>query len=363
MIEKDLFYSIFYGLYAFVAFFAIIQSLQIEMKFSNTELKRKARIISGFFIIFFILLIGLRAYDVGADTLSYFRAWNRKTDFEFSTDYLYYLIMVGVKNIGFSYQAFLLIVSVLFFYPIYRVYKKISILYKADFLLSLFAFASFFFFMSTSINVARQGLSLVCLLIAYGVFIQKNKKNLTTILILCFAAISFHLTAIIPIILFGLTYFTQRIPLIYFVIVFVIAMLLSYVNFGIKNFSPYLVDILEGDKRVSYLGTKELDYYQVGFRPQFAAFNTIFLIIFLYINHYIRIKPYNRLLKYYILASSLFFMAFQLNFSDRWGLFSWFVIPLLLIPIYQYNSKLNIKPSFFTLFLIFVFIFFNLLYD
>ena len=142
-----------------------------------------------------------------------------------------------------------------------------------------------------------------------------------------------------------------------------IAMLLSYVNFGIKNFSPYLVDILEGDKRVSYLDDKELSYYQVGFRPQFATFNTIFLIIFLYINHYIRIKPYNRLLKYYILASSLFFMAFQLNFSDRWGLFSWFAIPLLLIPIYQYNSKLNIKPSFFTLFLIFVFIFFNLLYD
>lgn len=363
MIERELFYPIFYGLYAFIAFFAIIQSFQIEMKFSNTELKRKARIISGFFIIFFILLIGLRAYDVGADTLSYFRAWNRKTDFEFSTDYLYYLIMMGVKNIGFSYQAFLFIVSVLFFYPIYRVYKKISTLYQADFLLSLFAFASFFFFMSTSINVARQGLSLVCLLIAYGVFIQINKKNFTTILILCFAAISFHLTAIIPIILFGLTYFTQRIPLIYFVIVFVIAMLLSYVNFGIKNFSPFLVDILEGDKRVSYLDDKELSYYQVGFRPQFAAFNTIFLIIFLYINHNIRIKPYNRLLKYFILSSILFFMAFQLNFSDRWGLFSWFAIPLLILPIYQYNSKLIIKPSFFTLFLIFVFIFFNLLYD
>lgn len=179
---------------------------------------------------------------------------------------------------------------------------------------------------------------------------------------ICFTAVSFHLTAIIPIILFSITHFTQRIPLIYFVIVFMLAVLLSYANFGIKNISPFLLDILEGDKRTSYLEDKDRNY-QIGFRPQFAAFNTIFLLIFLYINHHIRIKPYNRLLKYYILASSLFFMAFQLNFSDRWGLFSWFAVPLLILPIYQYNSKLRIKPSFFTLFLIFVFIFFNLLYD
>lgn len=361
MIERELFYTIFYGLYAFIAFFAVVQSLQIEMKFSTIELKRKAKIISGLFIMGIMSLVGLRAYNVGTDTGNYYRAWNKMVDFEFSTDYLYYFIMIGVKNSGFNYQTFLFVISVLFFYPIYRVYKKISTLYQADFLLSLFAFASFFFFMSTSINVARQGLSLVCLLIAYGVFIQKN-KSFTTILILCFAAISFHMTAVIPIILFGITYFTQRIPLIYFVIIFTIALLLSYANFGIKNLSPFFVDILEGDKRVSYLDDKELSYYQVGFRPQFAAFNTIFLIIFLYINHYIRIKPYNRLLKYYILASSLFFLAFQLNFSDRWGLFSWFAIPLLILPIYKYNNKLIIKPSFFTLFLIFVFIFFNILY-
>ena len=53
-------------------------------------------------------------------------------------------------------------------------------------------------------------------------------------------------------------------------------------------------------------------------------------------------------------------MAFQLPFSDRWGLFSWASIPFLIIPLF-YSSLFERGIKFhFILMLIFIFIGFKL---
>lgn len=360
MIEEELYYGLFLALYFVTAFFVVLQSLQLETNQPKSILQFRGNTFATILIIFLITLVGLRGNYIGADTRSYYEAWKKKNDFILSSDFLIYFIMVGIKQLKLSYQVFLLVVSFLFYYPIYRVYKKLSQLYRVDFFLALFCFFSFFFFMSTSINVLRQGLSLVTLLGAYALYIDRpiNKKK---ILLLCIIAVSFHLTALIPILIFGLTYFTKKVKLIYFVLFFILGLVLSYLNFGVKGISPFLMDILEGDKRTSYLEDKET-HYVIGFKMQFAVFNSLFLMLGLYLNHQLKLWPYNRLLKYYILSSVLFFMAFQIPFSDRWGLFSWFAIPLLLLPIFSYGKKLKISPTIFTFFLIFVFVFFNVLY-
>lgn len=52
-------------------------------------------------------------------------------------------------------------------------------------------------------------------------------------------------------------------------------------------------------------------------------------------------------------------MAFQLPFSDRWGLFSWFIIPFLISPVfYSPFVKGNIKIHF-VIMLVLIYIGFN----
>jgi len=122
-------------------------------------------------------------------------------------------------------------------------------------------------------------------------------------------------------------------------------MFLSYFNFSILNFSSVIESILSGanDKRLSYLDPKDLGY-QIGFRLDFVLFNTIFLMLFLVVRKSLNNNFYDYLLKYYCLSSFLFFMAFQINFSDRFGLFSWFAIAPLLAPAFSksFDKKISI---------------------
>lgn len=107
-------------------------------------------------------------------------------------------------------------------------------------------------------------------------------------------------------------------------------------NYGFLNISPLFLDFLDGNRRLGYLND---DYgYQIGFKPQFVIFNTFFLFLSLYIRNSLKNdfleKKYTQLIYYYIISSIILFMAFQLPFSDRWGLFSWIVIPFLVIPLF-----------------------------
>nr|WP_313062317.1 EpsG family protein [Moraxella sp. CTOTU49097] len=298
-------------------------------------------------VIVLTLITGFRSYDVGTDTGNYyFLLWMQKPELNFSSEFLFQLIALLIQHFDLNYTYFLSLVSIIFFYFIYKALKNYSLLYQANLLMALFAFMSFFFFSSMSTNVIRQGVSLAILLYAFTLLLKKDNK--IKIIIYSVVAVAFHLTSIIPILLVALSYHlsTKSGKLIYFlVLLYFSVILLAFLNIGFLNIAPSLSQLLGSDGRSSYLNGETYDYV-VGFKPQFVVFNTFFLLIALYIRKNLTEielkKQYNVILIYYIIASWLLFLAFQLPFSDRWGLFSWVVIPFLIIPLF-YSPYLKAK--------------------
>jgi hypothetical protein len=334
-------------------------SIHIDVKRYYCLTGKISNIFSILLVVIFIFLVGFRPLEVGADTVSYLHTWNEKMRFfNVSTDLFFYYIMYLTKTVGFSYQYFLLVVSILFFTIIHISYKKISKHNNINLFLFLFSFFSFFFCLSLSTNVIRQGISLVFLLLAYSYYNQINNKKIAFVCL--FLSIGFHMTAIIPISLFLIAYICKKVNLLYFYFLYVAGIIMAYIGYGIKNASPFLLEILANDKRVSYLSDEET-HYVVEFKTQFVIFNSIFLIIFAILNRINKDKKYEYLLKYYVLSSFVFFLAFQIPFSDRLGLFSWFVIPLLFSPVFSLNIKKKLN-TFSVLFMIFIYLFFNALY-
>jgi hypothetical protein len=334
-------------------------SIYIDTKGYNSLVLKISRIFSILLITILIFLIGLRSLDIGADTISYYYHWNKGMRFSDVKSDLCFTLMYSIKAIGLSYQYFLLIVSTLFFATVYRAYQKISNLNNLNLLLLLFSLFSLFFCLSLSTNVIRQGVSLAFLLLCYSYYIQPCSKK--KVLVYFILSIGFHLTTLIPICLYLIIYICKRINLIYYYFIYILGVILAYIGYGINNVPLYIPEIFANDKRMSYLSS-DVSHYEVGFKFQFTIFNSIFLIIFILLRRINKDRKYELLLKYYILASFVFFMTFQIPFSDRWGLFSWFFIPLLLSPvfsIYQRKYKLSVIT---VLFLIFIFVFFNVLY-
>jgi hypothetical protein len=360
MIESEKFFFLYNVIYAFFASVVLLMAIYVDIKGSNKLGVKFSSFFSISLTIILILLVGFRSYTTGTDTINYYNyVWGNIDYFEVKSDLFFYYIMYFTKKLGFSYQYFLLTVSILFFTTIYFTYRKVSKLNNVNLLFVLFSLFSFFFCSSLSINVIRQGLSLVFLMLAYIQYYQANKKK--NALICLILSVGGHLTVLIPIVLFLIVDVCKKIKITYFYYIYALGIVLAYIGYGIKDIAPFLSETLAEDNRTSYLSA-EVEYYQIEFRINFAAFNTIFLLIFVWLNKINKSVKYELLLKYYILASFVFFMAFQIPYSDRWGLFSWIFIPILFSPIFSLNIQRKKLNTISVLFLIFIFVFFNVLY-
>lgn len=334
-------------IYFWTAFYVMLISFSIEIKKDIIVQKVLSRYLTYLLLLCLIFITGFRAYDVGTDTGNYyFLLWVQKPELNFSSEFLFQLIALLLQHFRLNYSYFLFLVSIIFFYLIYKALKNFSSLYQANLLMALFACMSFFFFSSMSINVIRQGVSLAILLYAFTLLLKKDNK--IKIIIYSVVAVALHLTSIIPILLIRLSYYlsTKSGKLLYLlVLLYFSVILLAFFNIGFLNIAPSLSQLLGSDGRSGYLNGETYDYV-VGFKPQFVVFNTFFLLIALYVRKNLTDiklkKQYNVILIYYIMTSWLLFLAFQLPFSDRWGLFSWVVIPFLIIPLF-YSPYLKAK--------------------
>jgi len=218
-----------------------------------------------------------------------------------------------------------------------------------------------FFTKSLSINIIRQGLALAILTYAYSKWFNQNEITIELILLLLVSMIS-HTTSIVPIFIFTfLQWKTKKISINFFLFIYITGIVLSVINIGLLNIAPFLNNIIT-DRRSIYIAKDSDLEYSVGFKPNFILFNTIFLLIFYYrlkkIREVSQYEKYENLLKYFIVTSFLFFMTFQIPYSDRWGLFSWIAIPILATPIFSYRNykKFYIFP--WVIFFILIFSFF-----
>ncbi len=351
MIDNNTFYFLYDLIYFSVAYCSLLFLIFSLSGSKNNFDQARAAVFTEKLVIAFsillILLVGFREFNVGTDTGNYFRTWLYDQDLlEGRSDFAFYYMMAFIRIFSESYQVFLLVIASLFYAINYKSLKNFSRYFETNILFVFFIFLSLFFSLSTSINVVRQGLSLSILFLGLSFFPQKKRS----VIILCLiASVGFHVTSIIPILLFSLIGKFKKVSTKYYIALFLLGIILSYFNFSLLNISPILESILSGanDRRLTYLDPKDIGY-TTGFRLDFVVFNFIFLMLFLRIRKGLTSNYfYDYMLKYYCLSSFVFFMAFQMNFSDRFGLFSWFAIAPLLAP--AFNKDYDKKTSIFIL--------------
>ena len=314
-----------------------------------------------FFALMFayILLFGLRSIDIGTDTGMYHYQYTHFEDITFGTDAPVGLLFKFLNNFSENPQLFLFLMSFLFVLVYFYSLNKFTDFNGSNFFLVGFSLTSLFFFETLGINIIRQGVSIAFFVfaISFRYFSPNDKIKWIFLLIL---SVGFHFTSLIPILMYVLVVRLKKINVKYYYYLYVISALLSGINFSILSFKDYFIGLLFIDERRSSYLIDDFDEYTVGFKPQFVLFNSIFLILFIYFNKIEKNDYYTNLLKYYIFMSAIFFMMFQIPYSDRWGIMSWCVIPLLFAPMFKVDeSKISIKATSSILFLIFVFIFFQ----
>lgn len=362
LIDNAIFFNLYYLIYFCTACLVMVSALSSEIKKDTLIQNSLGKYLVFFPLISLMFLTGFREYNVGTDTYNYYQAlWVRQPELNFNSEFLFDLIALGLRFFELNYTYFLFLIAFIFYIFIYKALKNYTDLYKSNLFITFFSCISFFFFLSSSINIIRQGVSLSILLFAYSLWV--GEKNKIHILLLIFLSLSFHLTSILPIIIFvvsSLIKFKTKNHIL--LIAYFISIILSYMNYGFLDISPLFLEILGEDKRSGYFLDRDTNY-DVGFKSQFVIFNTFFLIIFFYIRSRIMKADlkfkYSNLISYYILSSILMFLAFQLPFSDRWGLFSWYIIPFLISPaFYSPFVKGNIKIHF-VIMLVLIYLGFN----
>lgn len=363
-IDSEKFYhlynSIYYIYFIILLFYIICQDIK-KKRFSNQVNK----FLSLNFILFFAVVVGLRDYSVGTDTQNYLWGWIFGISDKHSNELVFKFLIKILKMYELSYSDFLLLISLLFHILIYKGFSNLTKTFYANLFYCLFCVFSLFFILSMSINVIRQGLSLALLLYAYSLFINRKKSFLVYLVIAYFS----HTTSIIPTIIFFMVYISNRyIQMKWYMVIYIISIIAAYLNLGILNFAPFMGDLLQDNSRIQYLDANN-EIYKIGFKPQFVVFNSIMLLIALFARTKIvytslTVKlylSYDNLIKYYILSSVIFFMVFQIPFSDRWGLFSWIAIPILIIPFFSKEYNLTRLRLIIILFLFWVFTFFQVI--
>ena len=123
-------------------------------------------------------------------------------------------------------------------------------------------------------------------------------------------------------------------------IVFITSTILSLGKVPIYDFliKIPIVNKIFVDK-ISNYSSVDLDSYKIGFRPDFFIFNVFFAIVGFYGYKYYDKKNenlfYKRTYNMYLMLSGVFFLMFNSGYSDRYGIFSWVLIPILVSPFFD----------------------------
>lgn len=354
-------------LYFLAALIAFLWSMAIVEVRNDSYLYRGGQGITIGFILIFICLVGLRAFNVGADTSNYEIHWDQLTGYSsITSDYLFYYLMYYIKVATGDYQYFLFAMSLIFFIPFYLAIRNFSRFLDTSIIFFYFIFVSMFFFSSVTINVMRQGAAISLLFYAYSVYLtQAGNARWIKIILAGYVAYSFHSTSLIPIGIMIGSILAINIKMIYYYLFYVLGILASLAGIGIQLLGDDVIN-LGGRDRTAYIGENEEDLgYEVGFKLRFVVFNTIFLVIFHYLLKLLKEKDpelayyYRYLMIYYIVSSVTFYMFFYVKFSDRVGLYPWFAIPILFSPVFSKNVRLGTTRILGVLFLVAIFFVFQ----
>lgn len=343
-------YNVLYYASAFV-----VLILVVEFYYKKRSAGGIQNILLPILLLIIVFLFGNRGVEVGVDTpnnIKFFKGYTQIDSLSELKDVGLYLVSILASVFSKSTDFFLTLLAFLYIIPIYIGIKNLKMNNQLIFFFVLF---SFFFFKSMGINTQRQGLAFSMFFCGITYFIN-NKKLIAYFLF--GLAFLFHASFIIPIIIF---LFSNKIKKLHFPIaLYILTTVLALTNFKFNNILSEIpiVNILVEDRLSGYFQDK--GNYQIGFRPDFWLFNTIFALIGVFTYRNIEKLNFNKqnylkFLTSYLFLSSYFFLMFNARFSDRSGFLGWIFILFLLYPYIISNKNIGWLNTF-SVFLISVFL-------
>jgi hypothetical protein len=295
------------------------------------------------FVVLITVIVGTRGSNIGTDTSVYYSSFFlpaiesgslKEALTVLETDILF-AVLVWLTSLTENFSFFLFVVSLILNSTLYVFVRKFTDYGKkgSSLLLFLMIFSAFSIF-SLEFNIIRNALSIVYLLLAIYYILSSNYKYGIVFMII---SILSHRSALLPVVLIIIVLLTQKFPLKYFVGLYLLAIGFSAIGYGFHSIG-FLADSSIEDFR--NFRTKMDIAYRVGFRLDFVVYNSFFLFLFLKFSN-LKNKTDIFLIRLYILSSLVFFLYFHIIFSDRVGLYSWILTPLLLYNIIneRYPSK------------------------
>lgn len=326
------FYLILVGLYLFLLLL-LNSNKVISSKFSNSLII----IIS----IFFIVLFGSRSLEIGADTAQYFLYYKDFIQGDLKLLDPGFTILISLSSLLGS-EGYFFMLAAFFMVPLCVVFIRIESKYK------IFVFILFltqFSFLSMGINILRQGVGISFFILASYFYFFKYAK--TKALLLFVFAISLHLSLILYLPMYILA---RRIGLRTGVIILIIAIVISCLPFNLLDTLSSLP--LVGRRMDSYLNSDNSIGYRVGFRLDFLLYNSYYILLGLYLVYkgkgVIKCFLYQESLILYILLTAVFVLTFKVPYSDRFGVLSWVLIPIIVFPVFYLpkNTRILLLFSF-----------------
>ena len=297
-------------------FFLLFLSL-LDYSKSRIEYSTE-RILLIVYISWLSLVFSLRPLALGMDTQNYLYKY-LSPDFKLSSELLFDLL-IRVSQIVGSFEVLLFLISFISIYLFYYLSRRISKdtkFYSTSFV--LFFMMSSISFIPMQINTLKVGLAISIMLVSLYYLLKNKMKYFYLISIIAFLV---H-NSIIVMIVSGILVHYIKIPLRGYLVGYLIVVVLSY----FEVFKIYNVPFF-GDFILDYQGDYQGDY-KIGYRYDFVLYNTTWLLF-----AYILRKEFNITdfwLKIYIVLSCLFFVSFEIPYSDRVGMFSWIVAPIMLV--------------------------------
>jgi len=304
------------------------------------------------------IIIGFRNLASFPDNISY------KYFFESSlqTNFIEF-INASSMEIGFSAVTWLIgnfteeykvYFTILFLIFIFVFMKFLNEVFFEDRLIILAVFISTPFFISFSANIIRNGLAISFLLLG-SIYLFKNRRHTLAIFYLILG-ITFH-NAVIPFALFilGVKYIKFNLKTI------VSLWLISIIFFLTKAATFFIPMINELEYFKRYTSATSFDSYGGGaYRMDFLLFNTILVLITLFLNVYIENKEKKDLVDNYlkmVLLSAIVFNVFSfISYSDRLAIYVWLFFVVVSLLALSGNLYRNIIMPMIMLFC-FIFIF------
>jgi hypothetical protein len=305
------------------------------------------------FLSFFLIIIATRNLEHPGDTKTYLQLFSDISEFnnfsyinKFRIELLFLLTLDFFSIFTDSHRVVLFLLSLIFvilWYVLFLLCLKGEKLF-----ICVFIFISLFCSYNLGANIIRQGIALPIVYMSV-VFLFKG-KNLLSLLLLCIGVL-FHKAVILVFISALISKYIKKTTFLHFT--FFALSLISLIGIFNAELIKYVINTYTSYSHI--VSEYASERYQTGFRASFWLFSFLPVLAFFLVDKTTIGFVESKLYVTYLILACMFVVAFSIPFSDRVGVLSWSIIPVLLGSFHKnynykiFNNKIFINFLIFTL--------------